>query len=305
MYEGETYMSRNYMYRYDLSSNESNFPAKISLFDKPGKECYIDKHWHKIIEINYVLNGDLKVFLQGENYILSKNDYVVVNANDVHQTDGKYEDMHVKFMVIRYSYVFIKHYFPDYEKYRYEIKEEEHREIIRSQLERIAGYIDTDDELAEMHILSSLIYILDVLFTYCKVLRSDDEIVSENTNYDYAKRAAEYIKEHYSEPLTLQSVAEYVGLSPTYFAKFFKVKTKKTFLTYLNDIRMVNALADIENYGVTETEAALNNGFANVKSFIQTFKRNYYCTLSQYRREHNSLPKIYGYGKMINENRYK
>lgn len=298
-------MSQNYMYRYELSSDESNFPAKVSLFDKPGKECYIDKHWHKILEIDYVIRGDLKVYLQDKNYMVSNNEYVVINANDVHQTDGKYEDVHVKFMVIRYSYVFIKHYFPNFEKYRFEIKKEEYKEKIRKQLERIASYLDTEDELAEIHILSSLLSILDILFTHCKVLRSENELLSKDISYDYAKRAVEYINEHYAEPITLRSVAEVVGLSPTYFAKFFKIKTSKTFLTYLNDIRMVNALADIENYGVTETEAALNNGFANVKSFIQTFKRNYYCTLSQYIRENHSLPAIYGYNKMIDGNLYK
>lgn len=76
----------------------------------------------------------------------------------------------------------------------------------------------------------------------------------------------------------------------------------KTFHTYLNDIRMVHALTDMENYGVTETEAALNNGFANVKSFIQTFKRNYKCTLSQYVRDNNSLPVIHGFNKLVDEN---
>lgn len=298
-------MSKNYSYKYELSSVESNFPAIISLYDKPGKECYIDKHWHKIIEIDYILRGDLKLYLRDKNYILSNNEYAVINANDVHQTKGKYEDVHVKYMVIRYSYVFTKHYFPDFEKYRFEIKNTTYKEIIREQLERISSYLDAEDELAEMHILSSLINILDILFTHCKVLRSENEILMEDINYNYAKRAIEYINEHYSEPITLQTVAAAVGLSPTYFAKFFKIKTNKTFLTYLNDIRMVNALADIENYGVTETEAALNNGFSNVKSFIQTFKRNYNCTLSQYMRDNKSLPSIYGFNRVRDENLFK
>ena len=296
------HMPQNYSYRYELSSTESNFPARVSLFDKPGKECYIDKHWHKILEIDYILSGDLKVSVQGDNFILSDNEYVVINSNDVHHTNGKYENVHIKYMVIRYSYVFLKQYFPDFEKYRFEIKNSVYKETIRKHLERIAGFLDTEDELAEIHILSSLIYILDILFTYCKVPRSCDEILTEDPNYDYARQAVEHINEHYSETITLESVASFVGLSPTYFAKYFKVKTNKTFHTYLNDIRMVHALTDMENYGVTETEAALNNGFANVKSFIQTFKRNYKCTLSQYVRDNNSLPAIHGFNKLVDEN---
>lgn len=298
-------MSKNYTYKYELSSTESNFPARISLYDKPGKECYIDKHWHKILEIDYILSGDLKVWLQGDNFILSDNEYVVINSNDVHQTNGKYENVHIKYMVIRYSYVFMKQYFSDFEKYRFEIRDNIYKETIRQQLERIAGFLDTGDTLAEIHILSSLVYILDILFTHCSIPRSRDEILAKDPNYDYARRAVEYINEHYSEPITLPSVAPVVGLSPTYFAKFFKIKTSKTFLTYLNDIRMVHALADMENYGVTETEAALNNGFPNVKSFIQTFKRNYNCTLSQYVRDNKSLPELHGFNKLVDENIFR
>ncbi|MBQ3583173.1 MAG: helix-turn-helix transcriptional regulator [Lachnospiraceae bacterium] len=299
-------MAKNYAMKYELSSADSNFPARVVLFDKPGKDCYIDKHWHKSIEINYVIRGDLKVTVNGDSRNVANGEFAFINANDVHQTDGKYPDAHVKYLVILFSNVFLKNYFSDYEKYIVEIERAEIKDSIKSQLERISEFIVSDDDLSELHILSALINILDTVFTKCSRQREQsDEIFVENDNVNYVKNAIEYIKEHYMENISLGQVASVIGLTPSYFAKLFKIKTNRTFHTYLNDIRLRRALSDIENYDVTETEAAYNNGFPNVKSFIATFKRNYNCTPSQYIKENKKLPSIYGFNKKLEENNFK
>ena len=74
-------MAKNYAMKYELSTVDSNFPARVVLFDKPGKDCYIDKHWHKSIEINYVIKGDLKITINGENKIVSDGDFAIANSN--------------------------------------------------------------------------------------------------------------------------------------------------------------------------------------------------------------------------------
>lgn len=298
-------MSKNFSFKYEVSSQDSNFPARVILFDKPGKDCYIDKHWHKTIEINYVLRGDLMVEVQGEKEIISKNQYKIINSCDVHHSKGKYDDVNVRFLVIMYSNVFIKHYFPDFEKYRFEITDEAVQEEIREQLDAIVYSINSEEQLAEMHILAALISVLDIVFSKCGVLRESDQIsFNEADVFDYSRRAIEYMKDHYQEKLTLESVAENVGLTPTYFAAYFKKKTNKSFLVYLNDIRMQHVIADIQAYDMSETRAALNNGFPNVKSYITTFKRNYNCTPSQYVKEYGALPKIYGYNKTFEKNHF-
>ncbi len=298
-------MAKNYAMKYELSTADSNFPARVVLFDKPGKDCFIDKHWHKSIEIDYVLRGDLKASINGENKILSKGDFAVISANEVHQTDGKYPNEHVKFLVIIYSNVFMKNYFSEYEKYKLELDDEQVKEDIRKHLDRIADNIVSEDELSELHILSALISILDELFTKCSVRKENlDDVLTNVDNVNYIKSAIEYIKEHYMESLSLEQVASVIGLSPSYFSRLFKIKTNRTFHIYLNDIRLRNALSDIEKYDVTETEAALNNGFPNIKSFITTFKRNYNCTPSQYMKENKKLPSTYGFNKKLEENNF-
>lgn len=298
-------MAKNYSYKYELASQDSNFPARTVLFDKPGQGCYIDKHWHKTIEIDYVVRGDMDVVINDELIELSGGDFSVINAGDIHMTKGKYETAQVRFVVVIFSYAFMKHYFDDFEKYRYEISDDNVKEEIKGYLDKIAKYVDSSDEIAELYVLTSLINILETLFSKCKVERKIDQVLYEDTSeFTYAMMACEYIKDHFKENLTLKSVADAVGLSPTYFARYFKTKVNKTFLVYLNDIRLANTLAEIENFDVTETEAAFNNGFPNVKSFIATFKRNYNCTPTEYVKKEHALPRVYGYKKITEKNNF-
>lgn len=298
-------MAKNYTYKYEISSSDSNFPARVILFDKPGKACYIDKHWHKSLEINYVLEGDLIVDINGKSSVLQSKDFTVISEGDVHKTDGKFPDEHVKYIVIIYSYGFTKNYFPNFEYYRYIPKTKGQKAEIKRYLKKIEKYIDSKNELSEMHILAALVNILETLFSSCKEPKDmTEKIKSHNGKSDYAKIGIEYIKEHFKEQLSLEQVASVVGLSPTYFAKYFKTKTNKTFYNYLSDIRLANTIADLQNYDVSETEAAFNNGFPNVKSFIKNFKRKYNCTLSEYVKEHNNLPTIYEYNKYYDKNNY-
>ncbi len=297
---------KNYTFKYQLSSSDSNFPARVVLFDKPGRDCFIDKHWHKTFEMNYVISGDLVVEVEDEKQVLHNGEYAVINPYNVHMSDGKYSENYVKFLVVIYSYGFLKNYFDDFEDFSYVVKTEKDKEFIKSQFERIASIINTDDSLEELTVLSALISMIDYIFTNCRTeLKQNSHIYrSSNSVYNYSQVAIDYIKEHYREPITLENAAKEVGLSTTYFSKIFKVKTNKTFMNYLNEYRMFNAISDMVNYDVTETAAALDNGFPNVKAFINAFKRTYNCTLREYVREHNHLPDTYAYSKFYESNNY-
>lgn len=93
---------------------------------------------------------------------------------------------------------------------------------------------------------------------------------------------------YYTDNISLDEVSGYVGLSPSYFSRYFKSITKNTFVQYLNEVRLENALRDITENKVSVTNAALNNGFANVKSFIRMCKSVYNCTPTGYKIKYKS-----------------
>lgn len=82
-------------------------------------------------------------------------------------------------------------------------------------------------------------------------------------------------------------MAELAELSAAYFSKYFKDITGTSFCKYLNGIRLEHALKDMITQNMSVTDAAFNNGFPNVKSFITLCKKVYGYTPAQYRIHHN------------------
>ncbi|MGN0452294.1 MAG: AraC family transcriptional regulator [Ruminococcus sp.] len=286
-------MAKNYRYKYEIVSADDNLPGKVILFDKPGEECYTNKHWHKNIEIDYVLKGDLWVMDNNSECVVSDGEYIVINNDNIHQTCGKQPQQNVKYLVVLYSYNFLKAYFDDFESVCFNVENDETAKAeIKHQLDLIVKCIEEQDDFTDLKITAAMTQILIELFTKCQQERDETRPELEHEELEYAKKAIDYIKLNFRESITLGEISAHVGLTPTYFSRYFKQNTRKTFKQYLNLIRLEHALRDIQTSGISETRAAVENGFPSVKAFIATFKSVYNCTLSEYVKQYHDIPSI-------------
>ena len=85
-------------------------------------------------------------------------------------------------------------------------------------------------------------------------------------------KVKEYINEHYAEPLTLEMMADLVGMSPSSFSRFFKHHTNRTFSTYLIDIRLGHAARALVDTSQNISEICYACGFNNLSNFNRIFK---------------------------------
>ncbi len=99
------------------------------------------------------------------------------------------------------------------------------------------------------------------------------------------RRVLKYMIDHYSEPLTVQSMADHIGLSPMYFGNFFKKETGVTFRQYLTSIRLNHAEDMLRSgeYNVNEVSSAC--GFCDIFYFSKVFKQSRGVSPSQVVRE--------------------
>ena len=277
-------MVGNFKGKYEIITADENIPGKVMLYEKPGRDCYTNKHWHKNLEIDYIVRGCMWTNLGGEDRDLYDGDYVLINSEAVHQTCGKDPDAPVKYLVVLFSYNYIKSYFPDFDNYILDVnKNEQTRARIRDLLKAIVFEVENPSEFSKLKLTCAMSQILMNLFSKCRIKRDpDDQRSTGETGPDYIAKAIEYIKENYRYRLSLEDISSFVGLTPTYFSRHFKATTQKTFKNYLNLIRLENTLIDIQQNGLSETRAALENGFPSVKSFISVFKSVYGCAPSEY-----------------------
>lgn len=96
-------------------------------------------------------------------------------------------------------------------------------------------------------------------------------------------RATEYIRNHLSEPLSLEDVAGEVYLAPTYFSGYFKTKTGSNFKDYLLKLRIERAI-ELLRRNLKVQDIALQCGYSDVKHFCKVFKKSTGVTPSEFRR---------------------
>ncbi|AJY75798.1 response regulator transcription factor [Paenibacillus beijingensis] len=99
------------------------------------------------------------------------------------------------------------------------------------------------------------------------------------------EEAKDYIERNLSRELSLDEVADMVGLNPSYFSQLFKQMTDETFVHYRIKRRMEKAkkLLAVPHYKITDISFEV--GYADHPHFTKTFKRMTGCTPSEYREK--------------------
>jgi len=102
---------------------------------------------------------------------------------------------------------------------------------------------------------------------------------------EIAERALRFVKENFSQGVTLQNVAEYVKLSPFYLAHLLKKETGYSFMEYLVKLRMGEASSILKSTNRSIKEVAYQVGYDNPTYFSKVF-RHYFKKSPQAFRRH-------------------
>lgn len=84
----------------------------------------------------------------------------------------------------------------------------------------------------------------------------------------------QYTMAHYTENITLKQIAEVAHLTPQAFCRYFKKHTLKTYVSFLNEVRINEACKKIVGEQFDSLAAvAYESGFNNAVTFNRVFKK--------------------------------
>lgn len=107
----------------------------------------------------------------------------------------------------------------------------------------------------------------------------------EGDNY-VLNKVFQYSLNNYHKEITLDEIAHLANMSKTNFCRFFKKRTRKTFMVFLNEVRIQEACKLLRSSDANISEIAYQAGFNNLSNFNRQFKKVVLCSPNEYRKKH-------------------
>jgi AraC-like DNA-binding protein len=92
-----------------------------------------------------------------------------------------------------------------------------------------------------------------------------------------------YIEENYAKDISLADVSGIVAMSESSFSHFFKKRTGRSFISYLNDVRIGQSTKLLFETTNSIAEISFLCGYSNISNFNRIFKKIKGQTPSEYR----------------------
>ncbi len=135
-------------------------------------------------------------------------------------------------------------------------------------------------QMEQLRGFERMLFMLNTLFLVYKS-RRDLEVLSDKGNWgeiteNEGRRMARVIQftlDECDRSISLKEVAEVANLTVEAFCRYFKAHTRKTYVTFLNEIRINNACQLLTTEELTKSEIAWQCGFNNLSYFNRTFKK--------------------------------
>ena len=256
-------------------------PFKLFLFEgKDGKHIR-DKHWHRSVEIFAVKDGSLNFFLNEKKYHLQAGDFVLVNSNEVHSI---YAPDPNETIVLQIPLGSFAGYYTEEQFIWFSHSEKSDDERVYSLLNEMYER-NTECRMGyELQMLSCFYQLEYLLVTRYRKLEVHEELLKNTKQLKRLGVITGYLKEHYTEDISLEKLAGIFGYSPSYLSRMFQKYAKINYKDYLQSVRFEHAVKELEETEHQIGDIALNHGFPNSKAFSNLMRKKYGYLPNEYRK---------------------
>jgi len=95
-----------------------------------------------------------------------------------------------------------------------------------------------------------------------------------------------YVWKNFQSPITISDVAKIVNMAENSFSRYFSQRTRKPFVSYLNEVRLNFATKLLIESTKSITEISLESGFNNLSNFNRQFRAVYQDNPTNYRKNY-------------------
>ncbi|MEF2965585.1 AraC family transcriptional regulator [Paenibacillus sp. M1] len=269
----------------------SSFPLSVSS-TKGVSPSFQRLHWHRALEINWIIGGSGMYVIQGREYRFREGDLFIIDSQDLHRA---YEGKNLEMAIVMFEPSLFgteQRYDPDIllpfrQTGRQFSNHVPHTHPASAKLGSYIREMMREYKSKEPSYMSAirglLLLFLAEMNRRLKTEQEDFRRVSEG----HVERIRECIRVMDADPIrpwTLKQLAELVHLSPSRFSALFGQIVGTSPMNYLVQLRLTHAVGLLEREGLSILEVAEASGFRNLSNFNRLFQHHIGITPSAIRR---------------------
>lgn len=286
-------MINPHLQKIPLDSNES-FSVQLEM----GLSLYKQWHYHREIELIYIIRGSGTRFIGDRVDNFKDDDLFLIGSNVPHmmRTDKEYDKNQPDEVVVI-------HFLPEILSFFLNMPE---NKAIADLFSKASHGLSIHGEtlLSVKKLVYSIRFtrnserIIMLLQILNIIAGSDHNEIISHTAFGSAFNKSDdnrlnkiyhYTLNNFSREITLKEVADVVHLCPHSFCRYFKSRTKKTYSSFLMEIRLSHAYKLLSETDYSISVVSYESGFMNLSNFNRHFKALTHKTPLEYRKQFHSL----------------
>ena len=259
-------------------------------------------HFHPEYELTYIVNGTGKRFVGASIDNFEKGDLVLLGSNLSHywRSDVEYYQHHglqSEAIVVHFSVHFVEQIIqkiPECQRIMGLLAQSLHgiQFLVNQALaDSLMQLVDKNG----VKQVCDFLEMLDVLahHTDIRLLNaSTSHVNAKETEKDRMQHIIEFMLANFQRNVTLAEVADLASLTVTSFCRYFRKYTSKTYVDYLNEIRISHARKLLVDSSLSIQDVGLISGFQNLSNFHRLFKQQTGLSPLAYRKETQHTIKV-------------
>ncbi len=279
--------SRNGEYFFRLNHKSRNLNLKQYIYYL-GPYRY---NWHYDMELLLILEGSIEVNYGGQTVYLEEDDLLLLTPNIGHASLAKTAGS--KAMLIRLNPDYLADFYNPISGYVFSghtTEQTRNQDIfvqLRGMMAHMFLHLSDQDPLNQLRVEYELNKLLYILFKAFPPVRRPQNPYDQKSlaDEDLVRKIILYIEDHYKEKITLKDLGRLCSYNLSYLSLFFKKHVGINFYEYLMRIRLREATLELCSESCNILDIANRNGFADLKSFNQNFKKVFNKSPREYRQQ--------------------
>lgn len=274
------------IFKYEKIEYDYNLPIKLlDFYFEDYQGDFIDKHWHRSIEILVPLLGSFNLWVDGSEVLLKEGQIYIVNSQVIHMIIPNDKEEYYKGYALQIDYDFIEKCYLEIDNIYFKQPNSINSGIILSKVLEIIGYYDDTNQYNSVRLISVIEMLVFLLLDNLACKKNDNLKIKNNKHKNRIIDILKYIEDNYTEDLSAIIISKKFDISEGYLYKIFKENLNISLKHYVDQIRLNHAKNDLINCDYPIIDVAIMNGFPNVRSFNSCFREKMGISPKEYRKK--------------------